>query len=307
MSARISSAAEGEEAVSESGAEVLQGRFIAFFDILGFSVRLQTMGLEELRRLYAGLIDDVQRKVFSPVDMAGVQRSNFARARFLFDSIVLVSHSMDEPATHLQAFNFVAACLTLMETSYALKMPLRGCVGFGDYLDDPVHGIALSRVFPDLVRAEKRQEWTGCFVLPDAAPRLVNALYRASEQEVAARASQQSLLVRHPVPVKDAPSEEQWCLNWCDFVDHPVLDETLEWLISPKRERTREFLEAVRRLPDSARYLPVENQPVHSVRMQVGAGGMRFRFSDERGCAVDPPHGFQLTVVAEARDPTQVG
>ena len=43
----------------------LPQRFIAFFDILGFSERLQTMPLKELHAFYARLIDDVRETVFS--------------------------------------------------------------------------------------------------------------------------------------------------------------------------------------------------------------------------------------------------
>src|SRR5688572_10707044 len=109
--------------------ELLRGRLIGFFDILGFSQRLQDMELSTLHQLYAELIDDVRRTVFNPQILGapeGRTKSNFERASFLFDSIVLVSRELLSDSGRPAIHDFLMSCSTLMEKSFAKQLPLRG-------------------------------------------------------------------------------------------------------------------------------------------------------------------------------------
>ena len=70
------------------------GRLIAFLDVLGFSQRLANARLEEIHTEYAALIDEARTKVFDSKDTAGKPQNNFAWARFVFDSLIVVSNDV---------------------------------------------------------------------------------------------------------------------------------------------------------------------------------------------------------------------
>jgi hypothetical protein len=105
-------------------------------------------------------------------------RTNFEYAQFLYDSIVVVSHPVDDV---FNVNHFVGAVALLLELGFGSGLPLRGAVGLGSFLLDQERGIFLSECFPDLVRMEKRQEWAGCVVLSDAEQLVWNAILGVGE------------------------------------------------------------------------------------------------------------------------------
>ncbi|HUS68838.1 MAG TPA: hypothetical protein VMZ28_30085 [Kofleriaceae bacterium] len=289
---------------ASAGTSLLKQRLIGFFDILGFSNRLATMELDEARNLYARLIDDARLTVFSStsvIDRAAVRRPNFDRAQFLFDSILVVSHPVDGASAGAQTFNFTAALVDLMEKSFALQLPLRGCIGLGDYLEDSERSIFLSRVFPAIVAAEKSQEWSGCFLLADAAPIVVSALHGESTENLPPE--RERLLLEYPVPIKSGAPEVQWCLNWVHLIADEDRDAGLAFLCDPKRTHTANFVEHVLRLPSDNASLPTGFLPATQLRKQVAQWGFRLKYCDDSGRGVDPPQGAVLQLRFERRNP----
>ena len=53
---------------------------------------------------------------------------------------------------------------------------MRGCIGIADVLVDDALGLILSSVFPDLLKSEKNQDWSGCFIAQDAAENVIKAI-----------------------------------------------------------------------------------------------------------------------------------
>lgn len=284
---------------------MLAQRLIGFFDILGFSVRLRTMEMTDLHHLYADLIDDVQGTVFSPeiLGRAGKQRkSNFDRANFLFDSIVLVSRALTPEDARQAVHDFLMSCASLMEKSFTRQLPLRGAVGFGDYLEDSERNIFLSREFANLVRVEKGQEWSGCIVLPEATEKILPVLFLNPDapKHYEHRAM---VLAPYEVPFKSTEkphSGNYWCINWVYFLSPEERSAGLAFLKSPKLENTLKFVQHVESLPDEERPLPEKFLPAVRLLAQGTLSGVRIKFLDDRGNAVDPPAGVPLKIVLKA-------
>ena len=126
------------------GVTGLTNRLVAFFDILGFSDRLEAMGIDEMHELYAGMIKHAQDKTFNPPTRPGSREPinvNFAVHKFVSDSIILVS----EPLTENKfTTTFIGGAIHLMENFFTANLPLRGSIGFGDVLLDDEHDLMLS-------------------------------------------------------------------------------------------------------------------------------------------------------------------
>lgn len=276
---------------------LMRQRLVAFLDVLGFSELLRKRSLLDLHQEYARLIDEARSKVFDQIARSPegeVRQSNFDFAQFAYDSIVLVSRSLDEDGPR-SAFHFFAATCQLMETCAGRKMPLRGAVGVGDFLVDAERQLFLSPVLPELVELEQLQEWTGAVVLPAAEALVLDALNGVTPEEAqGALAMRDFLVVRASVPLKQSSSEDHWCVNWVHHLDEPALDELLGFLIEPKRKNTREFVEHVRRLPTWTRAAPPEAKPAVTVSFQCARAGFRLKLADDRGCGVDPPGDFSI-------------
>ena len=120
---------------------LLSNRLIAFVDILGFSHQLETRPTVEMHARYSALIDRINGTVFGSHDRAGNPRKNFAVARFMFDSVVAVSHPTDGDAGCHNIFNFLAGMLSLFQDTFGAESPMRGCITLGDFLDDSTRGI----------------------------------------------------------------------------------------------------------------------------------------------------------------------
>ena len=94
---------------------VIRGRrLIGFLDILGFSHRVEEENIESLYKLFKGLIEEANTRVFSSQgvkpDGSLKENNNFFYAEFISDSIVLVSNELKEPGDTVK---FIFACTTL--------------------------------------------------------------------------------------------------------------------------------------------------------------------------------------------------
>lgn len=287
---------------------VMQSRLIAFLDILGFSRLLEAKPLVELHQDYAALIDEARNTVFGASPAEG---TNFAKAQFVFDSVVLVSHPLDEGRGPNSAFGFLSAVSHLMRQTFARRMPLRGAVGLGDFLDDPARDIFLSPIFPSLVRAEREQDWCGVMVLDDAIGEIFEHLHGARPEEVPL--SPANLLIQYDVPRKATAlgGEPGWCVNWVWLTDAPHLAEPLSWIVEPKRSAVLAFANHIQSLSSPSFHLALP-QPVGAVvaaRFQVARAGMNLKFLDAEGRGADPPAGtiIQLQFAEGVTHPAVAG
>jgi hypothetical protein len=272
----------------------LAERLIAFLDILGFSQRLKEDPLESLHERYSLLIDEANKKVFSPPSISehnlGTLLPNFDYAGFHSDSVVLVSKDLTGERAPEGAFSFVAAIAVLLEEGFAHRFPFRGCIGFGNVLLDEERRILLSDVLPALLSMEKLQEWSGCVIHPDVESRVLALLF-GCEPPV----NRASLLVRHRVLLKQQQViEHGLCVNWVSVIAAHALANGLDFLIGQKRYNTHEFVQYVQGLPDTVYPLKIPGTAIVAIRVVPALGGLRFKFMDENGEGVDPPDGFKV-------------
>jgi hypothetical protein len=279
---------------------LLGRRLIAFLDILGFSSRLETMPPGDLHAIYAGLIDHAKRFVFRQEDgPAGNLRSNFAKAQFLFDSIVLISNPVDDDTGPKNVFDFLSATALLFEKSFGRAMPLRGCIGYDDVFLDESRQIFLSPSFPALVREEKTQDWSGVTLLPTAVNPVLTALYGDAESEIARNGT--GHVIQYATPRKSDGNSEAWCLNWAYLCNADDLRAGLTFLTGRKREETQRFADHVRELIGPGAPVAEAYRPVHRVLLQGARVGFHIKFVDQAGNGVSPPAGSTFNLVISVR------
>lgn len=272
---------------------LLRSRLVAFLDVLGFSHRMESEDLGSLHSEYADLIDAAHSKVFDAKDTSGVPSNNFAWSRFVFDSLIAVSNDLDGEAGPRNAFKFVAALGSLFELCFARRLPLRGCVGYGDVLEDPERSILLCPTFPTMVSLEKDFEWAGAVLLPDAAPVLLGMLHHNSPGRILPCANH--FFVPYAPPLKrESATADWWCLNWVHLASDADLQQGLSYLDERKRPGTAAFIDFVQQLPSQGGPLPEACRPATQLRLQIARSGMRIKFADARGNGVDPPDGLNF-------------
>ena len=279
---------------------ILKARHIAFLDLLGFSHRLESTPLENIHLEYAALMDEAQSRVFDSADTSGQPNHNFAFARFLFDSLVVVSNPTEEETGALNTFKFISSVSWLLQIGIERGMPFRGCLSHGDVLDDSARGVILSPAFPELVIAEKDFNWSGAVVLPRAVEPIFAGLHNSKPDELPQNAS--NFFVRYDAPTKSGNCKSWWCLNWVHLCTATSIRRGVASLNEAKQHPTREFVEFIQALPSQARGLPEQFRPATEVRCQTAKRGFRLLFLDESGAPVDLPDGvpFNFTFVIAA-------
>jgi len=232
---------------------VMPDRLIAFLDVLGFGRRLES-DLEGTHAKYAELIDLARKEVFQnqPGYLLRYQ-ANFAKSVFIYDSVLLVSHPTDEAGA---VGHFLLATTFLLERAFAAGLPLRGCIGFGDFLCDDDRHIYLASNSKVLVEKADAQDWSGCVVLPGAQALVLDATYCNGMDTDAAPPVKKSLpVVPFVVPFKQvahSQREELWCLNWVYMLPDAEREQGMDYLKGAKEKHcnTKEFVEYVLGLDD---------------------------------------------------------
>ncbi len=263
----------------------LQDRCIAMLDVLGFGPRISNrQGLLNTMKVYAESI--AHSRSYCLVGRSTLSREHDAintdAADFVFDTLVLVSRGMDQWGC---PGDFMGAVSSLMATFASNGMPLRGAIGFGDYLRDDQTGVFLSDVFKKLNAAIQEQEWSGCHLLPDCEDHILDKLRSA----IHPLGGPSDGLYRYPVPLKGPRTEFRWCLNWLDIMNPADTTALLEFLIEPKRHNTRMFIEDFERERRPARIpLPEEFKPARFAAIVNFGGSSRLAFYNELGESVRP-------------------
>jgi len=138
--------------------QLLSRRLIAFCDIIGFSQRLQASPIEELHSTYSRLMDYANTHIFQHDDGAQSDHRNFAARSFYLTPYCWFRMHLARIVMHGRC-RFHVALASLFESSLEWQLPLRGAITVGDILEDVPRRISLSAAIPDLLIAEKEQEW----------------------------------------------------------------------------------------------------------------------------------------------------
>lgn len=271
----------------------LEGRLIAMLDVLGFAARIETReALESTTKRYSELIAEARRHMFEPKALAGSPNKplpNFEYGRFVFDTLVLVSYPVEIKATD----RFIFATLLLMELFFEAGYPLRGAIGIGDFSTDEEAGLFLSNAFKRLRLEEDNQQWSGCILLPEAEETVVSSLLGPANPERLLRSSALHYL---PVPTKTGGTKQSWCLGWSHFLSASVLEAGLKRMSGDpdKQRNTMDYVARIAGLSDDTQILPAQFAPATRMKVMKARSGMRIKFEDDEGTAVNPGCAFSI-------------
>ena len=276
--------------------KVFENRLIAFLDVLGFRERMQKETPKKLVEIYGQFIKEANEQVFTDSAPPDIQEceGNFVAAKFVFDSIVLVSHPITSPQN---ISKFILATIVLMEKAMLENLPLRGAITKGDFVEDPSSNIFVSEAFKTLSAWEASIEFSGCCILSDIAEVVlagINGGPIASNQEL-----KRFPLVLYPVPQKEEKTTNMWCLNWPHMFPRNKLQASINHLIGPKKENTQKFIDFIARLPGEDRQAIEAFGNSIFVRYMGTTNQFRLQFVDANENPTNPPGGFEIRLDAE--------
>ena len=294
---------------------IKQKRLVALFDILGFGTRLKTDPLAQVRRHLRFFIRDIRTQALtnSSPNIQPEDDDNLESARFVFDSVLLVSHPIDNPR---HVHNFIFACISLLESGFKHRFPFRGSITLSDIFSDEETGLVIGDQFPELRDAEAMQEWSGCFIHPRAFDVVFNAVI--GKMDIEKKKSQpvgSDAFHWLEVPIKNEFKRwrplHAWCLNWAYLLEEKALFPGLNYMEKDaiKHSNTKIYLEHIRSLPNDL--TPLEGAVPKGTKIKTikSRQGFRAKFVDTQGNWVPMQAGAKLhySIVSEKAHPIEEG
>ena len=138
---------------------------LGFFDVLGFSKRVETEGPEDTAAIYHRLIEETVKKEASRC-LGTVSDGNGARYATLFSLDVQTAYFSDTifmwvPLDRILADAFVSHCATFVCEALAMNIPVRGAIALGEAVMDRETGTYIGMPIVEAAAGEKIQEWVG--------------------------------------------------------------------------------------------------------------------------------------------------
>lgn len=200
-------------------ATLIQNRYVAVCDVLGFKRLIETKSLSELVQKYLGLLEVVPSagayEVIRTKPGAQVEHSEHQIPYAVFsDTIVLW---VDDPATDwIRTHFFFQAVAGLLAYGIELDLPLRAGIAYGECAMESSRNLFVGRPIVCAHQLEGLQEWSGgaCHDSCVDAP-FFNQL------------RQSGLIVDYPVPVKSGEGPTL-ALNWCGHISEEF--DTASWM-----------------------------------------------------------------------------
>jgi hypothetical protein len=284
---------------------IKRNRLVALFDILGFGSRLKHEKLADLRRLLRSFIRTIRSEAITSTatNLTAEDDDNLESARFVFDSVVLISHDI---TASQNTQKFIYACIQLLEFGFIYNLPFRGSITLGDVFTDEETGLVLSDQFPELRDAEQMQQWMGCFIHSRATEALAEGIFDASGPE----ALKHSPLASHvlhwfEVPIKEAFRQfrplHAWCLNWVQMIDHQAIEPGLKYLRNDNEKalNTEAFVEHILALDRRFSLLGGNGVPEGAMmKMLQSKGAFRAKCIDQGGNGIPVEGTFQYTLIS---------
>lgn len=146
---------------------------LAFFDVLGFSKRVESEGPEQTAALYHQLIETTVKKEASR-GLGAVSDGTGKRYLALFNLDVQTAYFSDTifmwvPLERVFADAFVNHCATFVCEALNMGVPIRGAISLGEAVMDRSTGTYIGIPIVEGASCEKVQEWLGVAYAPSAA------------------------------------------------------------------------------------------------------------------------------------------
>lgn len=256
-------------------------------DVLGLANQVsEPSELEKVIERYKSLIKVAREEISEQVTVKGSIEPkvyNFEVGEFVFDTVVLVSYPVDVKSS----CKFILAVKKLMQLFAKENMPLRGCVGLGDYISDEETNIFLSNIFKQLSAEEKEQEWSGCIFLEGVESLLVENLM-GGEPETP---KSSDVIHKLHIPTKK-PNKlgSRWCVNWSFGLSDQDIESILTYMQGNKvkQTNTKQYFEDINSMADDSKTLPAEFSPAIKLKTMKTRSSMLIHFEDADCVQVRP-------------------
>ena len=217
---------------------------LGFFDVLGFSKRVETEGPEQIAALYNELISTTVKKEKDRC-LGSVRMDDGNRYMALFSLEVRHAYFSDTillwaPMVPMFAGPFIGHCCTFVCEALALNVPIRGAIAQGEAIMHRPSGTYIGMPIVEGASVEKAQEWLG-----------VAFAESATWSEFMAELNPTSI-IEYDIPVKPGTREPlppvalDWPRRWQElYGSSPVarLQELNERSPHPKIENAMRFAE----------------------------------------------------------------
>lgn len=197
---------------------VLKNRFVAVFDILGFSNLLKDEGTEKLYKFYNRSLEAwvshsaVQNTMLDTENNALRPDLNSQRVGYKIFSDTIIYWTEGDSIEDFVCI--MLSSLKLLALGFN-KAGLRGAIGYGDFIADG--DIFLGTAIVDAYEGEQSQVWSGC-ILTKNCENFCKQVGFFEEYDALNK-----ILVRYPVPKqirnkesgsKSYEKEEAFCIDW---------------------------------------------------------------------------------------------
>lgn len=208
-------------------------RYVAFFDLLGFSAWLESEGSFNVFTYVRGFLNLMIRaslpgSVVNP-DMSVVTNETTIGVINFSDSIVF--YSRDDSETCLEAILRVSGEFMNVVITGPSRM-IRGGIAYGEFYADPEANAYVGQALVDAYRLEGAQDWLGCSIddTVEALPKFKRVLSRFP-----------NYIVRALVPLRGT-NKMPYCLNWADKKQFSHISFNAERGINDCEQRARAAL-----------------------------------------------------------------
>ncbi len=215
---------------------------LGFFDVLGFSKRVENEGAEETAKLYNKLIETTVKK--ESERGLGTVLMDGQRYMTLFNLDVQHAYFSDTifmwvPLERVFADAFVSHCATFVCEALAMDVPIRGAIALGEAVMDRASGTYIGMPIVEAASCEKIQEWLGV-VFADSAtwPQFMAEVHpnQVIEYDIPAKPGKETEL---------PPVALDWPRRWEEIHGYPA-SKKIEELIAkephPKLQNTLKFV-----------------------------------------------------------------
>jgi len=225
-------------------------RYVALFDILGFSNLVESAAIGEVARVFGDfrdLLDSLQDG-----SGLGIPDSDSGISYLLFSDTVVV-HSRDTSPRSL--YSILVFSSTLLGFAFARGVLLRGALTAGEVHVTP--NTILGAPIVEAHRMEGQQEWVGCWV-HEKCLAYVDAAHIANLET--------GFICRYRVPLKTGPAVDRVALNWGGSMciaaddrlpppDQPEFGDRVRSLFYTLSDETRPSWEAERKFANTLNFL----------------------------------------------------
>lgn len=246
---------------------------------------IEKYGIQEIYNKYSQFVDVAKNKVFFgvPNDYEGPD-NNFEISEIISDSVVLVSHDVENVAS---VNNFIGSIHLFLELGVASGFMFRGCVSQGNIIFDRQRSIFISKEFNDLAKFEPKINAPVCVIFDEAKPTVLSSIFGREAGSGGVTPLRSLPLIKWSVPLKGEIIIDFWCVNYTFFCNNKQIRAAIEYLAGDvaKQNNFIKYLEYLELFSEET----LDGDNSNYLKFMRSRSGMRVAFVDANGDVVQPP------------------